>query len=115
MNVLQMLIKLIKKYDRKVGISVKPSTPAKVIEKYIDDVDLILIMTVEPGFGGQSFMYDQIEKIEKVKYLIGERKIDIEVDGGIDIDTAKEVVKAGADILVSGSTIFKCNNYKQII
>ena len=60
-------------------------------------------------------MYDQIEKIEKVKYLIGERKIDIEVDGGIDIDTAKEVVKAGADILVSGSTIFKCNNYKQII
>ncbi len=108
-------IKLIKKYERKVGISLKPSTPAKVIEKYIDDVDLILIMTVEPGFGGQRFMYDQIEKIKKVKYLIGERNIDIEVDGGIDLDTAKEVVKAGANILVSGSTIFKSNNYKQII
>ncbi len=109
------IIKLIKKLNKKVGISIKPSTSAKVIEKYIDDVNLILIMTVEPGFGGQSFIYEQLKKIEYIRNLVDDRNIDIEVDGGIDLITGKLAVEAGANILVSGSTIFKCKQYKQII
>ncbi len=106
---------IIKKRNKQVGISIKPNTPAKSIEKYLDHVDLILIMTVEPGFGGQSFLYEQLKKIKEVKQMIGRKKIDIEVDGGINLSTAKEAVNAGANILVSGSTIFKCKNYSKII
>ena len=109
------IIKLIKKFDKKVGISIKPSTSVKVIEKYIDHVNLILVMTVEPGFGGQCFIHDQLKKIEYIKNLIDGRNIDIEVDGGIDLTTAKLAIEAGANILVSGSTIFKAKEYKQII
>ena len=108
-------IKLIKKFNKKVGISIKPSTSVKVIEKYIDHVNLILVMTVEPGFGGQCFIHDQLKKIEYIKNLIDGRNIDIEVDGGIDLTTAKLAIEAGANILVSGSTIFKAKEYKQII
>ncbi len=113
-NVLDSLM-LIKNLRKKVGISIKPNTPANLVEKYLDHVDLILVMTVEPGFGGQKFMHEQLEKIMIIKKMIGNRKIDIEVDGGIDLTTAKEAVKAGANILVSGSTIFKCKSYKNII
>ena len=108
-------INLIKSFSKKAGISIKPSTPSKVIEKYLDYVDLILIMTVEPGFGGQSFMIDQVKKIKEVSEIIGERNIELEVDGGIDLDTAKKSVLAGANVLVSGSTIFKSNDYKEVI
>ncbi len=108
-------INLIKSFSKKAGISIKPSTPSKVIEKYLDYVDLILIMTVEPGFGGQSFMIDQVKKIKEVSEIIGERSIELEVDGGIDLDTAKKSVLAGANVLVSGSTIFKSNDYKEVI
>jgi ribulose-phosphate 3-epimerase len=108
-------INLIKNEKKKVGISIKPSTPSKVIEKYINFVDLILIMTVEPGFGGQEFIYDQIQKIKDIKKMSGDREIDIEVDGGINLATAKEVIKAGANVLVSGSTIFKNKEYKKVI
>ena len=108
-------INLIKNEKKKVGISIKPSTPSKVIEKYINFVDLILIMTVEPGFGGQEFIYDQIQKIKDIKKMSGDRKIDIEVDGGINLATSKEVIKAGANVLVSGSTIFKNKEYKKVI
>ena len=106
---------LIKKFKKKAGISIKPETPANLVEKYLDHVDLILIMTVEPGFGGQKFIYEQIEKIKIVKKMIGRRNIDIEVDGGIDLNTSKLAVKAGANVLVSGSTIFKSKSYKNII
>ncbi len=108
-------ISLIKQHNKKVGISIKPSTPATVIEKYLKYVDLILIMTVEPGFGGQSFIKDQLKKIQIVKKIVGQKKIDIEVDGGINLQTAKESVNAGANVLVSGSTIFSCSKYKNII
>jgi len=108
-------INLIKNEKKKVGISIKPSTPSKVIEKYINFVDLILIMTVEPGFGGQEFIYEQIQKIKDIKKMSGGRKIDIEVDGGINLTTSKEVIKAGANVLVSGSTIFKNKEYKKVI
>ena len=106
-------IDLIKKNKKKVGISIKPSTPSNVIEKYINFVDLVLIMTVEPGFGGQKFLIDQIDKIREIKEIIGNRNIDIEVDGGINFKTAKDAINAGANVLVSGSTIFQSNDYRK--
>jgi ribulose-phosphate 3-epimerase len=87
----------------------------ETIKNFIDKVDLILIMTVEPGFGGQKFMSNQIEKIVKIKELVGDRVIDIEVDGGINLENVKDVKDAGANVIVSGSTIFKNNDYKKII
>ncbi len=108
-------INLIKSFSKKAGISIKPSTPSKVIEKYLDCVDLVLVMTVEPGFGGQSFMVEQIEKIKEISEIINGRNIELEVDGGIDLNTAKKSVLAGANVLVSGSTIFKSNDYKEVI
>ena len=108
-------IKLIKSFSKKAGVSIKPSTSSKVIEKYLDYIDLILVMTVEPGFGGQSFMVDQVEKIKEISEMINGRNIELEVDGGIDLDTAKKSVLAGANVLVSGSTIFESKNYKDVI
>jgi ribulose-phosphate 3-epimerase len=105
----------IKNNNKKVGISIKPSTPVNVLSKYLEYIDLILIMTVEPGFGGQKLMNDQIEKIKKTKELIGNRAIDIEVDGGINTQNAKILIDAGANVLVSGSTIFKSKNYQKTI
>ncbi len=108
-------INLIKKNKLKVGISIKPNTEPDAIIKYLDLIDLVLIMTVEPGFGGQKFIHSQIQKIKDMKRLIGNRNIDIEVDGGINFDTAKLVIEAGANILVSGSTIFNSENYGDAI
>ena len=85
------------------------------IKGLIDDIDLILIMTVERGFGGQKFLKNQIDKIVKIKQLVGNRNIDIEVDGGINLENVRDVKDAGANVIVSGSTIFKNNNYKKII
>lgn len=101
-------LKKIKAHGIKCGISVKPKTGIETIEKVMDLVDLVLIMTVEPGFGGQSFM-DMSEKISKARRMIDAtgRTIDLEVDGGINAETAKTVVKAGADVLVAGSYVFK--------
>ena len=106
---------LIKKLNKKVGISIKPKTSAKLLEKYLDYVDLILVMTVEPGFGGQSFMHNQLQKISTVKKMIGNRQVELEVDGGINLDTGREAINAGANVLVSGSTIFNSKKYKNII
>lgn len=108
-------INLIKKNKLKVGISIKPNTEPNAILKYLDLIDLVLIMTVEPGFGGQKFIHSQIQKIKDMKKLIGNRNIDIEVDGGINFETAKLVIEAGANILVSGSTIFNSDNYGEAI
>ena len=105
-------INLIKKEKKKVGISLKPKSEIKLIENYIDQVDLILIMSVEPGFGGQKFMPEVLEKTKKIKAIINEKKLntEIEIDGGINFDNCKDAIGAGANILVSGTTIFKSNN-----
>ena len=104
-------IKLIKKENKKVGISLKPKSEIKLIENVLNDVDLILIMSVEPGFGGQKFMPEVLEKIKKLKELIIKKNlnIDIEIDGGINFKNCSKAKEAGANILVSGSTIFKEN------
>ena len=105
-------IKLIKKQGVKVGISLKPKSKISLIEKYLEEIDLVLIMSVEPGFGGQKFMPEVINKIKEIKRIITEKncKVEIEVDGGINFDNCKILKNAGANILVSGSTIFKENN-----
>jgi len=104
-------IQLIKNERKKVGISLKPKSKIELIENYLDKVDLILIMSVEPGFGGQKFMPEVLEKTKKIKDLINRKKIniDIEIDGGINFENCIDAKKAGANVLVSGSTIFKEN------
>ena len=104
-------INLIKKEGKKVGISLKPKSKIELIEKYIDQIDLILIMSVEPGFGGQKFMPEVLEKIKKIKELIDKKNLntEIEIDGGINFENCSLAKKAGANVLVSGSTIFKEN------
>jgi ribulose-phosphate 3-epimerase len=104
-------INLIKRENKKVGISLKPKSKIELIEKYIDKVDLVLIMSVEPGFGGQKFMPEVLNKTEKVKEIIDKRNLntEIEIDGGINFNNCIEAKRAGATVLVSGSTIFKEN------
>ena len=107
-------LQAIKALGKKAGVSLNPATPVSVLEHVIDRLDLILIMTVNPGFGGQSFIKAMIEKIKQAKALTGGRDIDIEVDGGITVDTAPLAVQAGANVLVAGSAIFKGNHAEQI-
>ena len=104
-------IKLIKKENKKVGISLKPKSDIKLIENFLQDIDLVLIMSVEPGFGGQKFMPEVLAKTKVLKELIDKKKlnVDIEIDGGINFENCSTAKKAGANILVSGSTIFKEN------
>ena len=105
-------ISLIKKLKKKVGVSLNPQTPIDLVKDFLDKIDLVLVMSVHPGFGGQKFMPEILSKIEDLSKLRKEKKLafDIEVDGGIDFDNSKLVKKAGANILVSGTTIFKNNN-----
>ena len=105
-------IKLIKNEGKKVGISLKPKSEIELIEKHIDYVDLILIMSVEPGFGGQKFMPEVLEKTKKIRDIINKKKlnIELEIDGGINFENCVQAKKAGANVLVSGSTIFNENN-----
>ena len=105
-------ISLIKKLKKKVGVSLNPQTPIDLVKDFLDKIDLVLVMSVHPGFGGQKFMPEVLYKIEDLSKLRKEKKLtfDIEVDGGIDFDNSKLVKKAGANILVSGTTIFKNNN-----
>ena len=105
-------IKLIKKFNKKVGISLKPKSDISLIEKYLTKIDLILIMSVEPGFAGQKFMPDVLPKLKKIKEIITNKnlKIELEIDGGINFENCKTAIDAGANVLVSGSTIFKQNN-----
>ena len=102
----------IKKLGKKVGISLNPETKTDVILNFLDQIHLVLIMSVNPGFGGQKFMPEVLEKIKKLKKIKEEKKInfDIEIDGGINFDNSKAAIEAGANILVSGTTIFKSNN-----
>ncbi len=105
-------IKLIKKFNKKVGVSLKPKSDINLVEKYLEKIDLILIMSVEPGFAGQEFMPDVLPKLKKLKKIISSKNlnIDLEIDGGINFENCKTAIDAGANILVSGSTIFKKNN-----
>ena len=91
----------------KAGIALNPGTPAESVEYLLDYIDLVCVMTVNPGFGGQSFIGSQVDKIKKLKSMIGSRKIFLEIDGGIDTKTASLVVDAGANVLVAGSAVFK--------
>jgi len=105
-------INQIKKFNKKVGVSLNPDTKLNVIDNVLDQIDLVLIMSVFPGFGGQKFMPEVVEKIKNLKKIQVEKKLgfDIEVDGGINFLNSKIVIDAGANILVSGTTIFKENN-----
>jgi ribulose-phosphate 3-epimerase len=100
-------LQAIKAQGKQAGIVLNPGTPASAVEALIEDVDLILLMTVNPGFGGQSFIHSVVEKVSQVKALIGGRPITLEIDGGVTPQTAPLVVKAGADTLVAGSAVFK--------
>ena len=104
-------IGIIKKLGKKVGISLKPNSQINLIEDHLNEIDLILIMSVEPGFGGQKFMPEVLNKMKKLRDIINKKKlnIDIEIDGGINFDNSKKAKEFGANILVSGSTIFKEN------
>ena len=106
------LINKIKKNNIKAGIAIKPKTPWEEIKKYLHIVDQIIIMTVEPGFGGQSFMNDQIKKIEDISHYIKQNNlnVDIEIDGGVNYETGKLCVEAGANILVAGTFLFNQDN-----
>ena len=105
-------IELIKSFGKKVGLSLKPESPISLIELCLEQIDLILIMSVNPGFGGQKFMPEVLDKIKELKKIKDKQKLifDIEIDGGINFDNNKLAIEAGANILVSGTTIFKNNN-----
>ena len=104
-------IKLIKEQKKKVGISLKPKSKINLIKNYLKEIDLVLIMSVEPGFGGQKFMPEVLEKTKAVRELIDKEnlKVDVEIDGGINFENCAKAKNAGANIIVSGSTIFKEN------
>jgi|TARA_B100001029_G_scaffold168422_1_gene162473 ribulose-phosphate 3-epimerase len=105
-------IDLIKKQQKKVGVSLKPKSSINLIKDHLNDIDLILIMSVEPGFGGQKFMPEVLEKLKDIKKILSEKKLkmDLEIDGGINFENCKLAKDAGANVLVSGSTIFKENS-----
>jgi len=108
-------LQVIRGLGRKAGVSINPATPAAAIESVLDVVNLVLVMTVNPGFGGQSFIADQLEKIRRVREMIGVRPIELEVDGGINPETAKAAIEAGANVLVAGSAVFGGGDYKAAI
>ena len=100
-------LQAIRDLGKKAGVSLNPSTPESVIEYVLDRLDLVLLMTVNPGFGGQAFIPSVVEKVRRVRAMIGDRPIHIEIDGGVTPQTAPLVVAAGADVLVAGSAVFK--------
>lgn len=101
----------------KAGISIKPKTPPEAVKPYLDRVDMVLVMTVEPGFGGQKFMTDMMPKVTQIRQWISEsgREIDLQVDGGVNAETAKVCVEAGANVLVAGSYLFSKPDYAAAI
>jgi ribulose-phosphate 3-epimerase len=105
-------LQAIRSLGKKAGVTLNPATPVSSIEHVIDLVDLVLIMSVNPGFGGQAFIPAAIDKLRDVRTLVGARPIDIEIDGGVTSDNAARVVQAGANVLVAGSAVFKGGNYK---
>jgi ribulose-phosphate 3-epimerase len=105
-------LQAIRALGKKAGVTMNPGTPVSSIEHVIDLVDLILVMSVNPGFGGQAFISAALDKLREVRTLVGARSIDIEIDGGVTADNAAKVVQAGANVLVAGNAVFKGGNYK---
>ena len=108
-------LQVIKSLGKKAGVSLNPGTPETVLEYVMDKLDLILVMSVNPGFGGQSFIPSSLEKIKRIRQMIGDRPIELEVDGGVNTDTIADVVAAGANVLVAGSAVFKGDDYAKTI
>ncbi len=108
-------LQAIRALGKKAGVVMNPGTPASSIENVIDMVDLVLVMSVNPGFGGQAFIPSQLDKIRAIRAMIGGRPIDLEVDGGVTAANAADVVRAGANVLVAGSAVFKGGQYKENI
>jgi len=108
-------LQLIRSFGKKAGVSITPSTPESAIDYVIDKIDLILVMTVNPGFGGQAFLASQLPKIKAIRSMIGARPIHLEVDGGINADTVASVAEAGANAIVAGSGVFKGGAYAENI
>ena len=110
-------IRIVRAEGKKVGLSVKPRTPAAALAPYIGQLDMVLVMTVEPGFGGQKFMHDQLDKIKEIRGMIEKSGVpcDIEVDGGINRETGKLCVEAGANVLVAGSSVFNAEDRENAI
>lgn len=108
-------LQVIRSLGKKAGVSLNPATPETVIEHVLHRLDLVLVMSVNPGFGGQNFIPAQLEKIRRIRKLIGDRPIELEVDGGVNEETAPAVVDAGADVLVAGTAVFQRNDYRAAI
>jgi ribulose-phosphate 3-epimerase len=104
-------LQAIRTHGKKAGLAINPGTGIEAVAHLLDSVDLICVMTVNPGFGGQKFIHSQLDKIRSLRAMIGDRPIHIEIDGGVTIDTAPLVVAAGADVLVAGSALFKGTDY----
>jgi ribulose-phosphate 3-epimerase len=110
---LDRTLQLIKSFGKKAGLSLNPATPASVIKHVLDKLDLILVMSVNPGFGGQSFINSQLDKIREIKEMISDYpNIELQVDGGVNAETSKMCIEAGANVLVAGSAVFKTSDYK---
>jgi ribulose-phosphate 3-epimerase len=108
-------LQVIHSLGKKAGVSLNPSTPEAVIEYILDRVDLVLVMSVNPGFGGQTFLASQLEKIRRIRRLIGQRPIELEVDGGVNAENAPAIIDAGADVLVAGNAVFRGDDYRVTI
>jgi len=104
-------LQLIRSLGKKAGLSLNPATPESVLEYVLDRLDLILVMSVNPGFGGQSFIESQVEKVARIRKMIGDRPIELEVDGGVTAEIAPRLIKAGATAFVAGSAVFKTPDY----
>jgi ribulose-phosphate 3-epimerase len=109
---LEESISKIKSLNKKVGVSLNPESKIDLIANYLEKIDLVLIMSVNPGFGGQKFMPEVLDKVKQLKKILSEKNLnfDIEIDGGINFDNCQSAIEAGANILVSGTTVFKSNN-----
>ncbi len=108
---LDRTLQVIKGLGKKAGVSLNPATPESAIAYVLDKIDLVLVMSVNPGFGGQSFIPAQIDKIRRIREMIGKRPVEIEVDGGITPDTARKCMEAGAGVLVAGTAVFGTPDY----
>jgi len=108
---LHRTLQLVRSLGKKAGVSLNPSTPPEAIEYVLDDVDLVLVMSVNPGFGGQRFIPSSVKKVRRVRELLAGRDVHVQVDGGVNPETAAAVFEAGADVLVAGSAVFRGGAY----